>query len=92
MMDEKFMERLEEALIRNQEDYKRKKKLKGEKVDNLKMNKAINQRKEMKELNKIWQKKFFGEYEALRDRINKFKEQQIKAYTITKEGGFLRTS
>ena len=39
---------LRKAIIEAQEDYKRKKKAKGEKVDYWKMLKAINQRKKVK--------------------------------------------
>ncbi len=44
---------LERELIKAQEDYKKKKEIKGEKIDLFKMNKAINQRKKLKILGRI---------------------------------------
>lgn len=51
-----FCDKARERVIFHEEDYKRKKKLKGEEIDFGKMRNAINQRKEIKQLNKIWNK------------------------------------
>ena len=70
-----FCNKVRERLIFHQEDYKRKKKLKGEEVDSCKMNKAINQRKEIKQINKVWNKILTNQFE---EHIKDLREFELK--------------
>lgn len=69
-----FIEKCGEIFLKEQEDYKRKKLIKGEKIDYSKMYKAINQRKKIKKLNKITNMIMFKTFSDTREMINKFKE------------------
>lgn len=64
-----FFDKLREILIFHQEDYKKKKKLKGEKVDCFKMHKAINQRKEIKQVNKLMKIILSNKIQELREGL-----------------------
>ncbi len=72
---DKFMGKVRERLIFHQEDYKRKKKLKGEEVDCFKMHNAIEQRKEMKQIKKILNKVMLNQFE---DHIEDLREFELK--------------
>ena len=69
-----FWEKVRDILIKEQDDYKRKKMSKGEEVDIWKMNKAISQRKKIKQLNKITNAIILKQFSDTRGMINKFKE------------------
>ena len=68
----KFCDYVKERLIFHQENYKRKKEEKGEEFSISKMHKAINQRKEMKQLNRIWSKILSLQFEGCRQKLINF--------------------
>ena len=86
-----FIVQCREILIKEQEDYKKKKINKGEKVDFGKMGKAINKRKKIKQLNKIMQSVMFKTFEDTREMINKFKEEH-KEEIVFYVGGSLNST